>query len=145
MGGFPNKGTPADGRLRENKGSSSSSSGGSGGKSGKRTLPAGFTDKPWDGSASRWPDATSYAAASLINLNTGPKREWTKGAIHLPVKEPGGDYNRNGIHSAAAVLAGSMGGVKAPPAAKKAAARKLVALYGRMGETPPDALKKLAM
>ena len=136
MGGPPSKGTPADMRLASNKNKSA------GGAS--SSLPSGFTSKPWDGSASRWPDAGSYADSCLINLNTGPRSDWTKGKCKLPVKEPNGDYSVNAIHSAAAVLAGGMGGVQAPPAAKKAAAKKLVALYGRMGESAPPAIKQMA-
>ena len=138
MGGPPSTATPADRRLKENrdkpaKGSASASS-----------LPSGFTNKPWDGSAARWPDAGSYADSCLINLNTGPRSDWTKGKCKLPVKEPSGPYNTNAIHSAAAVLAGGMGGISAPPGDKKAAAKKLVTLYGRMGADAPPAIKQMA-
>lgn len=102
------------------------------------------TNSPWDGSASKYPTAAAYAKACLINLNTGPAASWSKSKILLPVYEPNGDLNSNGVHAAAAVLAGSRGGVNAPPAAKKAAARKLVRLYGQLKETPPPSLKQLA-
>ncbi len=105
---------------------------------------AGFTSKPWNGSAARWPDAASYADSCLINLNTGPRSNWTKANAKLPVREPDGTYNTNAIHSAAAVLAGGMGGVQAPPTAKKSAARKLVSLYGQMNEDAPPSLKQMA-
>src|SRR5690242_12712478 len=105
---------------------------------------AGITNKPWDGSASRWPDAASYADSCLINLNTGPRANWTKGNCKLPVKEPDGTINSNAVHAAAAVLAGGMGGVQAPPAAKKTAAKKLISYYGQMNETPPPSLKNMA-
>lgn len=139
MGGPPSTATPADRRLKENRDKPAS-----GGKS-SSSLPAGFTNKPWDGSAARWPDAASYADSCLINLNTGPRSDWTKGNCKLPVREPNGDYNVNGIHNAASVLAGGMGGVSAPPAAKKAAAKKLVSLYGRMHADAPPAIKQMAM
>lgn len=143
MGGKPSKQTPADMRLAENKakasgGSNSSNSSSSG-------TPSGFTNKPWDGSANRWPDAASYADSSLINLNTGARSNWTKANVKLPIQEPSGEYNVNAIHSAASVLSGGMGGVQAPPAAKKAAARKLAALYGRMKEDVPPSIKQMAM
>ncbi len=140
MGGKPSKGTPADMRLAENK-----SSGGESSSSGGASTPSGFTNKPWDGSANRWPDAASYADSSLINLNTGARSNWTKGNVKLPIQEPNGDYNVNAIHSAASVLSGGMGGVQAPPAAKKAAAKKLVALYARMKEDVPPSIKQMAM
>lgn len=144
MGGAPSKGTPADMRLAANKAKAGGKSS-SGKSSGGSSLPSGFTTKPWDGSASRWPDAASYADSCLINTNTGPRSQWAKGNAKLPVREPNGDYNVNAIHSAVAVLAGGMGGIQAAPQAKKAAAKKLISLYGRMGETPPDSIKKLAM
>jgi hypothetical protein len=34
--------------------------------------------------------------------------------------------------------------VKAPPAVKRAAAKKLISIYNDMKETPPDALKRVA-
>ena len=136
MGGPPSTGTPADMRLASNKAKAGKASGGS--------LPAGFTNKPWNGNASRWPDAASYAASCLINTNTGPKSGWTKANCKLPVREPDGDYNVNAIHSAVAVLAGGMGGVQANPAAKKQAATKLKALYARLGEDLPQSVKNMA-
>lgn len=136
MGGKPSTSTPADMRLKANRDRAGKSSGGA--------LPAGFTNKPWNGNAARWPDAASYADSCLINTNSGPRSQWTKGACNLPIREPNGDYNVNAIHSAVAVLAGGMGGVHAAPAAKKAAATKLKALYARLGEDLPQSLKNLA-
>jgi hypothetical protein len=98
-----------------------------------------ITNKPWDGSAGRWPDAASYCHACLINENTGDSKNWTKDACHLPVREPGGDINSNGVHAAAARLMQT----KTSPANKKAAARKLRGLYRELKETPPDSLKNM--
>ena len=100
-----------------------------------------LSSKPWDGSASRWPDADAYCSACLVDLNDGdgPK---TKDACHLPVKEPGsGAYNRAALGAAAARL----GGTKIAPAAKKAAARKLVSLYRRFKLDIPDSLSRMAL
>lgn len=106
-----------------------------------------LSSRPWDGSASRWPDTASYAASCLINDNTGPRASWTKDKCHLPVKEPGsGDYNRAALGAAAAALAGARGnGMSIPPAAKKAAARKLVSIYRRFKLPIPDSLQKMAL
>jgi hypothetical protein len=104
-----------------------------------------LSSKPWDGSASRWPDAAAYADSCLINENTGPRSGWTKDKAHLPVKSPDGVYNRAALGAAAAALAGGRGGgVKIPPAAKKAAARKLASLYRRFNLPVPDSLTNLA-
>jgi hypothetical protein len=85
-----------------------------------------------------------WIAACLVNLNTGPKSSWSKGNAKLPVREPSGALNVNGVHSAAAALAGARGGVQAPPDAKRAAARKLIALYAQLKEQAPDSLRRLA-
>ena len=103
------------------------------------------SDAQWDGSASNYEDAASYCQACLINENTGDSKDWTKDACSLPYKFPNGDISRNGCHSAASVLAGGMGGVKAAPALRKSAARKLLKVYtGDLKEDPPDSLKKIA-
>jgi hypothetical protein len=68
----------------------------------------------------------------------------TKDKCKLPVKEPGGAYNQNGIIAAAGVLAGARGGVNASPEQKKKAARALIRLYGQMKKEPPQSLRDLA-
>jgi hypothetical protein len=103
------------------------------------------TNQTWDGSASRWTDAKAYCNSSLINQNSSDNPdEWVKSACALPVYEPNGDININAVHAAASALAGGRGGVKAPPAVKKAAARKLVKIYGQMQEDVPDSIKNMA-
>lgn len=102
---------------------------------------AGTTNKPWDGSAARFTIA-QWRASCLIDTGMGDPD--TKGRYKLPVQEPDGTTNTNAVHSAAAVLAGGMGGVQASPAVKKTAAKKLIRLYGQMNETPPPSLKNMA-
>ncbi len=105
------------------------------------------SEKPWGPiTAADYPDAGAYCDACLINENTGPREQWTKGACHLPVREPGGALNRAGCHGDAAVLAGARGGVDVPAAAKRSAARKLLAIYRNdLKETPPPSLMHMAM
>ena len=106
---------------------------------------AGVTSQRWDGSASRWKDAQSYAKSCLINLNTGDPDTWTKDNCKLPIREPNGDLNTNAMSSAAAVLNGGMGGLKGvPPAAKKKAVRDLIKAYDEAGEDPPKSLVQMA-
>jgi hypothetical protein len=101
------------------------------------------TDKPWDGSASRWPDAKSYAASCLIVRKH--EGELTKDDCALPIKEPGGDINSNALSAAAAALAGARGGIKGvSPADKKKAARALMSAYREAKMDPPPSLKNLA-
>jgi len=103
-----------------------------------------ISDKPWGSiSESDYQDAEAFCGACLIDLNPAGKPK-VKALCKLPVKEPGGAVNRNGVHAAAAVLGGARGGVDAPPEEKRAAARKLIRLYAQMNEEPPDSLRRLA-
>lgn len=103
-----------------------------------------FSDKPWGNvSEADYKDASAFCDACLIDLNKAGD-EKVKGLCKLPIQEPGGTYNRNAIHAAAAVLAGARGGVQAPPEEKRKAARKLVRLYSETKEEPPESLKRIA-
>jgi hypothetical protein len=62
----------------------------------------------------------------------------------LAVREPDGTLNRNGVHAAAAALAGARQSLQAPPDKKKAAARKLISLYREMDETAPESTYRIA-
>lgn len=68
-----------------------------------RPLERAFTDRPWDGAASRWPDAASYCRACAIDDNA-PDAERSKAQCHLPIREPDGTYNLNAIRAALARL-----------------------------------------
>lgn len=100
-------------------------------------------DKPWDGSASRWPDAKSYADSCLIVRKH--EGELTKDDCALPIKEPNGDINKNALGAAAAALAGARNKLKdVSPADKKKAARALLRAYGEAKMDAPPSLKNLA-
>lgn len=135
MGGSPRTDTPYDRRLAQNRDRPPHDA------SQGATPMAGMTSKPWDGSAARFTPA-QWRASCLIDTGAGDPD--TKGRYKLPVQEPDGTPNTNAMHAAAAVLAGGMGGVQASPQAKKAAAKKLVRLYGQANETPPPSLKNMA-
>jgi hypothetical protein len=132
-GTHPNPHTRADRRLKENKG----------------LPPYSVSDRPWSSiSAASYADAVDYANSCLVNDNTGPQPGWVKSQAKLPVREPasmGGKLNRNACHSAAAVLAGGMGGVALNQEEKRRAAQLLLRYYRHwLKETPPDSLKRLA-
>lgn len=100
------------------------------------------SDKPWsrfeenDYSLEQWYEACLIRPA---------KSEYTaKTQAKLPVREPDGTLNRNGVHAAAAALAGARGGVKASPNEKRKAARALIRLYRELGEEPPESIKRMA-
>ncbi|MCL6431482.1 MAG: hypothetical protein K6V36_11590 [Anaerolineae bacterium] len=106
------------------------------------TMP--FSNRPWGQfSESDYEDAAAFCAACLIDMNE-PGAEKVKARCKLPIREPGGTYNRNAIHAAAAVLAGARGGVDVPPEEKRKAARKLIRLCSEMEEEPPESLRRLA-
>jgi hypothetical protein len=102
-----------------------------------------ISNAPWDGSASNYDDTDHYCSVCLIDMNPSGETKVQK-LCKLPVYEPDGDLNRSAVHSAAAVLSGAMGGVQAPLATRQEAARKLVKLYGQLGETPGESTKALA-
>lgn len=98
-----------------------------------------ISEKPWDGSASRWDTPEAYCSACLVDDNP-PGQPKKKSLCMEPVKEPGGALSRAGVHAAAARL----NQTKTSPANKKKAARKLLGYYRQLNETPPDSLKALA-
>lgn len=93
---------------------------------------------PWNGDAARY-TADQYRRACLIDKGTGDPN--SKDRYALPVREPSGQLNVNGVEAAAQRL-GQVQGVA--PDKKQAAARKLIQLYSQFGKTPPDSLKQLA-
>lgn len=103
--------------------------------------PMAVTDRPWDGSASRF-TPQQWRASCLIDTGEGDPD--SKGRYKLPVKEPDGSVNANAVHAAAAALAGGRGGVQASPQQKKAAARSLVRLYGTLKEDAPPSIRNMA-
>lgn len=102
------------------------------------------SNKPWGSiSDSDYKDAATFCKYCLIDLNE-PGKDKVKNMCKLPVYEPNGQLNRNGVHAAAAALAGARGGVQADMQSKRKAARKLLRLYAELKEEPPESIKKLA-
>lgn len=100
------------------------------------------SDKPWSRFSESDYDEEQWYEACLIKP---PKSEYkAKAQCKLPVREPNGMLNRNGVHAAAAALAGARGGVKASPEEKRKAARVLLRLYRELEEEPPESIKRIA-
>lgn len=95
--------------------------------------------KPWSSFSQADYTPAQWARACLINLGGD-----TKDANKLPVKEPDGTPNVNGMRAAAAVLMGARGGVDAPADAKRAAAKKLASMMASAGMTVGDGIKRMA-
>lgn len=101
---------------------------------------AKVSDKPWsDFSAADYTPA-QYHRACLIHTH-GPGVPDDKEHCKLPVREPDGTLNKNGVHAAAGALAGARGGVDASPAQKAKAAASLRGYYLTIGDPPPDSLQ----
>jgi HK97 family phage prohead protease len=97
------------------------------------------SDSPWNFSEADY-TPQQLAKAALIDTEEGPPD--SKERYKLPVLEPSGAVNRNGVHAAAERL-NQVEGVSTEKRA--AAARKLVSLYRNdLGETPPDHLLSMA-
>jgi phage head maturation protease len=105
----------------------------------------GVSDKPWSDFTPAGYTPEQWHKACLIHMHPPGETPGGKQDCHLPVSEPDGTLNRNGVHAAAGALAGARGGVKAPAPAKAAAARKLRGLYKRIGDDPPASLQAKAL
>lgn len=91
------------------------------------------SDTPWGNFSQSDYSLDQWKSACLVDSGQGDPN--SKERYKLPVREPSGKLNVNGIHAAAARIG------QVQPASKRAgAARKLIALYKEVGETPPDTL-----
>lgn len=98
------------------------------------------SDTPWSNFKPSDYTAQQWARACLIDTENGDKD--SKDRYKLPVREPSGVVNRNGVHAAAQRF-GQLEGI--PPDKKSKAARSLVTLYRtELAETPPDSLLSAA-
>ncbi|HEY9522367.1 MAG TPA: hypothetical protein VIR33_03945, partial [Thermopolyspora sp.] len=102
-----------------------------------RLTEAKVSDKPWSGFTQADYDLGQWRRACLV---APPEPSENKSDYKLPVREPDGTLNRNGVHAAASRI----GQLDTSPEAKKTAARTLVAAYTQLGEDPPGTLLDLA-
>ncbi|MGB9856480.1 MAG: hypothetical protein ACPLKS_08100 [Caldisericum exile] len=63
------------------------------------------SNKPWCDIKESDYNLQQWHRACLIHLHDGPPT--SKEKFKLPVREPNGDYTRNGIHAAAVYMAGA--------------------------------------
>jgi Mu-like prophage I protein len=98
--------------------------------------PTFVTDNAWDGSASRFTDEQYVRSCVLDRKYCGEGDLPPKQRCSLPIREPGGELNRNGVHAAAA----RVNQVSACDEAKAKAKAKLRSAYGELGEEPPDSI-----
>ncbi|MCP2339173.1 HK97 family phage prohead protease [Actinomadura rupiterrae] len=100
------------------------------------------SDEPWSNFTPADYDIAQWRRACLID--TGEGAEDSKGRYKLPVREPDGDLNRNGVHAAAGGHGlGAVTGIS--DAQRTAAAKTLISLYrDQLTEDPPESLLAMA-
>jgi len=98
-----------------------------------------ISEDKWDGSAGRFTDEQYESSCVLDRKVCG--EEWAdkppKTRCSLPIKEPGGELSRAGVHAAAARINQVE---NACPEALASAKAKLRSAYKTLGEDPPDSL-----
>lgn len=103
-----------------------------------------FVMSPWSSPEAEL-DAADYCSVCLIDMNEAGK-EKVKALCKLPIRStPGGPINVQGMHSAAAAMAGArtpMIGVS--PEKKRAAARRLIRMYREHDEVAPESVYRIA-
>ena len=100
----------------------------------------------WDGSASRFTDE-QWARSCILDrgdCSTAAKQMSAKERYAIPILEPGGALNPAALGYAAGALNNARAKLKACPAAKKNAAKKLVAAYGRAKLDAPEDIESMA-
>lgn len=97
------------------------------------------SEQPWSNYTAADYTVEQWHRACLIHQHQGAPT--SKSECKVPVRTPDGALNRNGVHAAAAALAGARGGVNASPEQLSSAKAALRRLYSELGEESPDSLK----
>lgn len=97
-----------------------------------------ISTRPWSDFKESDYDDEQWIRACI--LDRGVDAGTPKQRYSLPVREPSGVLNKNGVHAAAGALAGARGGIKAIPEQKAAARKKLARLYSVLDEEVPESL-----
>lgn len=98
-----------------------------------------ISSRPWGDFSEADYTPEQYCRAALVDMNPSGEPK-TKAQCHLPVREPSGTLNRNGVHAAASRL----GQTRIPPELKRRAARALMARYRELDEDPPESVRRIA-
>jgi HK97 family phage prohead protease len=99
------------------------------------------SDRPWSDFTQADYTPEQWARACLID--TGDGAADSKSRYKLPVREPSGTLNRNGVHAAAGGHGlAAVQGISAEQ--RRIAARKLIVIYRDLKEDPPESLLSMA-
>jgi HK97 family phage prohead protease len=96
------------------------------------------SDRPWSDFSPSDYSPDEWRAACLLDRGTGSESDM--GRYELPVREPGGALNVNGLAAAAGRLDQVQG---ISPGQREGLARKIVQLYSEANMSPPDHLKEM--
>ena len=100
---------------------------------------AHISEESWSNYTKADYSVEQWHAACLIHLHD--EEATSKSQCKLPVKTPNGVLNRNGVHAAAAALAGARGGLKGvSDDQRKKAGNALKRYYAQLDEDPPESL-----
>lgn len=100
------------------------------------TAKESVSNTPWSNFTQADYTIEQWRRACLVGPDSPSEN---KGDYKLPVREPSGVLNRNGVHAAAARVNQVQGG------GKQAAAKKLIGLYrNQLKEDPPESLLRMA-
>ncbi len=102
-----------------------------------------ISERPWSSYSESDYTLEQWHRACLVHMHAGPPT--SKSQCKLPVRTPDGVLNRNGVHAAAAALAGARSPLKAPPDQMMKARSALRRCYAMLQEQPPDSLKQSAI
>lgn len=100
-----------------------------------------FSKTPWSNFKDSDYNDDQWKNACLVVDTECLKNSTPKQCCKLPVKEPNGTYNINGIQAAYGALQGSRGGVKITDQQRQDALNKLRSLYKQANLNIPDAMK----
>jgi ribosomal protein S18 acetylase RimI-like enzyme len=99
---------------------------------------AHLSEAPWSNYSAADYTVEQWHRACLIHQHQGPPTN--KNQCKLPVRTPDGTVNRNGVHAAAAALAGARGGVHASISQIAQAKAALKRLYSQLNEEAPSSM-----
>lgn len=99
-------------------------------------------EKSWDGSKSRFSDEQYKQSALWCDPKVASGDMSAKEGCHLPVRDPDGKLNPDGVKAAYGALQGARNSPDMPASAKTAALRKLKGYYTQLGLKDLGPLKK---
>lgn len=109
----------------------------------KQVEAAEVSNRPWSDFDESDYTPEQWRRATILDRGSEHGDETTKSRYGLPVREPSGVLNRNGVHAAAG--GHGIGAVKGiSDDLRRSTARKLVGLYRQIGDEPPESLLSLA-